>query len=123
MLLDKGDVQTRCIKRNSDIRLKKGLNLRPSDSRRQSAHSVTTHPIEVKRLAVVNRLIFRVLKSKNRPREIRYSTKPVKARLDGGNFQWKNLEALVETPRQHKNIGWMKTGRKKNREIIERAET
>ena len=47
---------------------------------RASVRSIITRLIKVKRFAVVNRVIFRVLKSKKRPREIPVNTKPVKGK-------------------------------------------
>ena len=52
--------------------------------------NVTSWSIKVKRITVVNRPIFRFLKSKNWQREIPYNTKPVNLLLD-----YKIIEAIL----------------------------
>ena len=78
MLLGKGNAQTKCIKSSADKRRRMVLNHRPPNIVCLWLHSITTCPMKVKGLAVVDSAIFQVLKSKNLPHKIPYSTMPVK---------------------------------------------
>ena len=79
MLLDKGKAQTKYKKKADICWLTDQIEEENTLIQSVSVRSVTTRLIKVKRLAVVNRSIFRVLKSKNWPHEIPYNTKPVNA--------------------------------------------